>query len=417
MPDESPLQGARRFGVYELLEKIGYGGMSKVYKARDTRTQDIVALKIASRQVIDDRQLSRRFELEYAVAHALGHPNLVKVLDNGKQDQLPYLVMEFIDGPSLAEHLVNHQRLSEHGALAIVVPIADALAYLHAKHILHRDVKPANILLTSAGEAKLADLGLVKNLGSVSRLTRSNFGLGTMQFAAPEQFDDARSVDERCDVYSLAATMYLMLTGEYPFGKGATLNVLERKLHNKFEAPISKVPQLRPSVDGAIRLALNADRASRPASINEFVALLTGEKKLRSAADVPGTVLAPHAKVTDAKKTAQERRGGTRYAIELEAACRAVINAVGQRWPATITDLSTTGLCLSATRRFETGSVLEITFALNADDTQINQLARVRWAKSTEAKSWLLGCEFIKAITEDDLSTIFAATMDKTRML
>jgi serine/threonine protein kinase len=417
MLDQSPLRSARRFADYELLEKIGLGGMSTVYKARDARSQDIVALKIASRLVMDDHQLSRRFELEYAVAHALSHPNLVKVLDKGKHNQVPYLVMEFIDGPSLAEHLLTHERLSEHGALAIALPIADALTYLHGKQIIHRDIKPANILLTSSGEAKLADLGLLKNLESLSRLTRSHFGLGTMQFAAPEQFDDARSVDKRCDIYALAATLYLMLTGEYPFGKGEMLNVLERKLQNKFEAPISRIPQLRPTVDGAIRLALSADPAYRPASINEFVALLTGEKKIRSAANVPGTVSAPPAKAKLAKKTPQERRGGTRYAIELEAACRAVINVAGQRWTAKITDLSTTGLCLSAKRRFETGTVLEVTFTLKADDTQINQLARVRWIKSTESKSWLLGCEFVMAFTDDDLSTIFADHMDKTRML
>jgi len=427
MPNESPVRSAHRFGDFELLEKIGLGGMSTVYKARDTRTGDMVAIKIASRLVMEDRQLSRRFELEHAVAHPLSHPNLVKVLGYGKHDQVAYLVMEFVDGPSLAEHLTTHERLSEHGALAIILPIADALAYLHEKQIIHRDIKPANILLTSSGDAKLADLGLLKNLGSSSRLTRSNFGLGTMQFAAPEQFDDARSVDGRCDVYALAATLYLMLTGEQPFGNGAVLDVLQRKLHNKFEAPISKIPQLRPTVDGAIRLALSADRESRPASISELVALFTGEKELRSG-DIPGTVsasaaapLSPSQKKMGAKamakKSDKERRGGTRYAIDLEAACRAVINAAGQRWPATITDLSVTGLCLLALRRFETGSILEITITLNADDTAINQIARVRWAKSTESKSWLLGCEFVKAIADDDLNMIFASHMDKTKML
>src|ERR1022692_1825692 len=207
MPDETPPRNVRRFGDYELLEKIGQGGMSSVYKARDTRTQAIVAVKIASRIVMNDLQLSRRFELEYAIAHPLDHPHLVKVLDNGKHDKTPYLIMEFIDGPSLSQHLRTHDRMSENDALAIVLPIADALEYLHKKQIIHRDIKPGNILLTSAGEAKLADLGLIKSLESISTSTRSNFGLGTMQFASPEQFENAREADGRSDIYSLAATL------------------------------------------------------------------------------------------------------------------------------------------------------------------------------------------------------------------
>jgi serine/threonine protein kinase len=410
MPEETR-RSPRRFGDFELLEKIGQGGMSSVYKARDTRTQQIVALKIASNLVINDRQLSRRFELEFNLAHPLDHPNLVKVLESGKHDKVPYLVMELIDGPSLSQHLRTHERLSENDALAILLPVADALTYLHKKQIVHRDIKPANILLMSSGVPKLADLGLIKNLESMSRLTRSNLGLGTMQFVSPEQFDDARSVDVRSDIYSLAATLYLMLTGEYPFGKGAMLNVVERKLKNKFDAPISKLPQLRACVDAAICKALQADRTNRPASVAEFTALLIGEKKSRTnekQATPPTT--------KTIKKDERDRRGGTRYAIEMEAVCRAVVNAAGQRWQATITDLSTTGMCLVAKRRFEIGNVLEITFTLQTDDSTVNHVARVRWAKSTQSKAWMLGCEFVNAIAEDDVNAICADKMDKTKM-
>jgi serine/threonine protein kinase len=416
MSDELPRPNTRRFGDYELLEKIGAGGMSTIYKARDTRTQEIVAVKIASRLVINNRQLSRRFELEYAVAHPLDHQNLVKVLDNGKVEKTPYLVMEFVDGPSLSQHLRTVGRLSENDALAIVLPIADALEYLHNKQIIHRDIKPGNIMLTSGGQAKLADLGLIKNLESLSRLTRSNFGLGTMQFASPEQFDNAKDADTRSDIYSLAATLYLMLTGEYPFGKGAMLKVLERKLHNKFDTPISKLPELRSCVDVAIRLGLDKDRERRPASIREFAALLTGEKKVRAAA-LPGGAPTPTKKGETAGKSAKERRGGTRYAIELEAACRAVVNAGGKRWPAWIIDISTTGFCLHAQRRFETGSLLEVTFTVQTDGSAIHQVARVRWLKATEKNTWLLGCEFVNAIADDDMNAIFADRMDKTRVL
>jgi hypothetical protein len=161
---------------------------------------------------------------------------------------------------------------------------------------------------------------------------------------------------------------------------------------------------------------LQADRDKRPASIDEFAAILTGEKKQRAAVLEAGVTAAP-TKAKAIKKGEKERRGGARYAIEMEAVCRAAINAAGQRWQATITDLSSTGLCLLAKRRFEMGSVLEITFTLKTDDSTMNQLARVRWAKATESKAWLLGCEFVNAIEDDDLEAICGDGLDRTKMV
>jgi serine/threonine protein kinase len=412
MPDEAPLRSTRRFGNFELLQKVGQGGMSSVYKARDLRTQAIVAVKIASRLVVNDQQLSRRFALEYEIAHPLSHPNLVKVLESGKHEKLPFLVMEFIDGLSVSQHLRAQKRLSETESLTIILPVANAVSYLHSKQIIHRDIKPANILLSVTGEPKLADLGLVKNLESMSRLTRSNFGLGTMQFVSPEQFDDARSVDIRSDVYSLAATLYVMLTGEYPFGKGSSLNIMERKLKNRFDPPSKRVPELRPSIDAAICKALHAERSSRPPSINAFVTLFSDEKKNRAE---PTAEASSGGKTKTASKVVKERRGGMRYPVELVADCRAVVAAGGKRWPAWIIDISKSGLCLHAQRRFEVGSVLEVSFTLQSEGSNVNQVARVRWAKATQDRTWLLGCEFVNAIAEEDLNSICAEGMERTK--
>jgi serine/threonine protein kinase len=403
---------AQYAGPYELMQKLGRGGMSTVYKARDTRSDEIVAVKVAARIVVNDPLLTRRFEQEYSLVRPLKHPHLVKVLDHGFENGLPYLVMEYMDGLSLAAHLKLNGKLGEHDALAMVLKIAEAVTYLHKKKIVHRDIKPGNILMTAAGDVKLADLGLVKNLDSLSRLTRTRTGLGTMQFAAPEQFDDARGVDTRSDVYSLAATLYQMLTGEFPFGSGATLSVMERKLQNKFTPPCRKVPQLRACVDTAICLALEFDRSKRPASIGEFIGLLTGEKKLRATSEPASTPKAPPKAV---KKDDRERRGGKRFAVELVATCRAVVNVAGKRWPAWIIDISNTGLCLNGQRRFEPGSILDISFTLQDDDIAISELARVRWAKSTEAKSWLIGCEFVQPISDESLNMICAEQMDDTQ--
>lgn len=412
----------RRFGDYELLDKIGQGGMSSVYKARHMKSGDNVAVKIASRAVINDPHLSRRFELEYDLSHSLSHPNLVKVLGNGKHDLVPYLVMEYIDGPSLSQILKIHARLSEQDALSIILRIAGAVTYLHQKQIIHRDIKPANIILNSVGDAKLADLGLIKNLESLSRLTRSNIGLGTIQFASPEQFDDARAADARSDVYSLAATLYVLITGNPPFGKGSMLHVLNRKLQNEYDAPSSKVPGLNPSVDAAIRRGLQADRLRRPATIAEFIAPLVEVQKSRPVASSRTAALAVKPKLGasdlsgEKSNAAERRRNGVRFAVEVEAKCRAVANAGGQHWPAWIVDVSVSGLCLRMPRRFEVGSGLEIAFGPPGDAFSTTQLAQVRWIKAAESKSWLLGCQFVKPIAEEVLNTIIADFMEHTNM-
>src|SRR5262245_44961367 len=170
---QPPAQARRRYvGEFELLEKIGQGAMGTVYRARHGHTGEIVAIKVASPAVVKDERLKRRFEREYSRIQALAHPNLVKVLATGTQEQTPYLIMELIDGPSLAEHLKNHKQLSEHQSIAIALQVAEGLAYLHRRHIIHRDLKPGNILLTSEGVAKVADLGLIKDLDSLTRLTK-----------------------------------------------------------------------------------------------------------------------------------------------------------------------------------------------------------------------------------------------------
>ncbi|MBI2807857.1 MAG: protein kinase [Planctomycetes bacterium] len=410
-----PKQGVPQIGRFEVLSKIGQGGMSTVFKARNPVTDEIVAIKLASRAVVGDPQLVRRFELEYATAKVLSHRNLVKFFDYGTHGQLPFLVMEYIEGCSLTEAITQKKHLREHEALSAILPIADALIYLHKRQIIHRDVKPANILVGANGQIKLADLGLIKDLGSLSRLTKTKMALGSLHFAAPEQFEDASTADERCDVYSLAATLHTALTGECPFGTGTITTLLHRKMTNQYDASISKLPGIRPAVDLAIRMALQADPARRPKSVSEFVAYLTGWKSFPADLRLPGgpTQQGP-TKVS--KKTGQERRKALRFETDVPGNCRPALGSAAQVWDSAVIDLSTTGLCLQCNRRFEPGIVLQVALSSDLCEDVVPQLARVRWIKPADNKLWIHGCEFVHPFTDEELNGLISDLMERTKM-
>ena len=274
--EHSPLLGAT-LGDYEVLEKIAQGGMSTVYKARHKQSQQFVALKVVAPAVAGNPVLLQRFEQEFRITSKLDHPNIVRALEYSNSASAPFLVMELIEGESVGNRLAREGRIPEHEALRIVVQVAHGLHRAHRQGLIHRDVKPDNILVATDGAAKVTDLGLAKDLDVDLEMTFTGSGLGTPHFMAPEQFRDAKSADIRCDVYSLAATLYHMVTGEVPFGKGLPVQLLKRKLFNELPSPRQLMPSLAERVDWAIRRGLSADPAQRPASCREFVEDLLGQ--------------------------------------------------------------------------------------------------------------------------------------------
>jgi serine/threonine protein kinase len=263
-------------GDYELLDKIAEGGMGAVYRARHRGNGQLVALKIMPAYLASKGVLLQRFRREYEVARSLQHPHIVRALDFGFVGGSPYLVMEYVEGESLGQRLEREGRLPEEEALRIITQVAEGLHCAHQQGLVHRDVKPDNILLTREGQAKLADLGLVKELETETHLTRTGRGLGTPNFMAPEQFRDAKHVDARCDIYALGATLYMMVTGELPFKELGPVETWLKKLNNDLPPARQLVPTLSERVSWAIARAMSADKEQRPASCREFLEDLTG---------------------------------------------------------------------------------------------------------------------------------------------
>ncbi len=263
-------------GDYELLEKIAEGGMGAVYKARRRGGTDIVAVKILTPHLVKNPVLLKRFEVEYNATRALDHPNLVRALDFGYEGVAPYLVMEFVDGESLGDKLERDGAMPEGEAIKLISQVASGLQRAHREGLVHRDVKPDNILINAQGVAKLADMGLVKEVDNDLNLTRTGRGLGTPHFMAPEQFRNAKYVDARSDIYSLGATLYMMVTGELPFKSLGPVEAWTQKSSNKLQPAREIVPTLSERVDWAIRRAMQAEPTQRPASCFEFVEDLTG---------------------------------------------------------------------------------------------------------------------------------------------
>ena len=285
MPSESNQSNQPiAIGTYDLLQKIAEGGMGAVFKGRHQITGEVVAIKIVPANLASNQVLLRRFEQEFKAARSLDHPNLVKAIDFGTEGKTPYLVMEFVDGETLGQRIDRVGKVREGEAIDVIQQVAQGLYKAHIQGLVHRDVKPDNILITPDGIAKLTDMGLVKEVETDLNLTRTGRGLGTPHFMAPEQFRNAKNANARCDVYSLAATLYMALTGELPFKSCSPLDAWMKKVQNDFPSAKQLNPDVSDRVDQAVKRAMNADPEQRPATCREFVDDLLGNTAARASA-------------------------------------------------------------------------------------------------------------------------------------
>src|SRR5436190_23377975 len=256
------------FGEHVVIDRIGAGGMGQVYKARHRRMDRIVALKVMSSAAIKSADAVKRFEREVKAAAKLMHPNIVAAHDAGMQDGVHYLVMEFVDGPDLSSLVKKQGKLPVKQACDFIAQAANGFAFAHAKGIVHRDIKPGNLLVDGEGTVKILDMGLARfddgAVGSVmteAELTQSGAVMGTVDYMAPEQALNTRHADAKSDVYDFGCTLYRLVTGEPVYG-GQTM--VEKIFAHK-EKPIPALRQHRPDASPALEALVTRMLAKEPA--------------------------------------------------------------------------------------------------------------------------------------------------------
>ncbi len=345
----------------------------------------------------------------------------------------PYLMMEFVPGQSLDKQLKNQGPMPLSAALPVFRQVAEALGFIHQNLLIHRDIKPGNILIDPDGDAKLADLGLIKDLDSHSFLTNSRTGLGTLEFAAPEQFDDAKNVDLRCDIYALAASLYLALTGVFPFGRGSQMRVLKHKLDHQFTPLAQVIDGVSPALDQVVIRSLHPDPNIRPASTAEFLRGMSGQETphtliqpkpmpvgpapLRDRQMAPADSPLGQTSSASGAKNGSERRRKTRHAVKIATSLGIVSAAKHETWPAQVTDISPGGMCLQCGRRFEPNSLLNALLPEMESGRQAARLVRVCWAKIQADNTWLLGCLFASPLEHEDFERFLEGDLAKTVLL
>jgi serine/threonine protein kinase len=272
------VKGAPLLPGCRILGVLGRGGMAVVYKARQLRPKRLVAVKVVDRGLAGYEEVVARFRQEQALGARLRHPNLTAVYQSGRAAGCPYLVMELVEGDSLDGVVGRCGPLPVAEACEVVRQAALGVQHLHEHGLVHRDVKPSNLMLTPSGRVKVLDLGLARDLrqaGEAERFTAHGQCLGTLDYMAPEQCVDPHAVDGRADVYALGCTLYELMAGQPPFA-GPGYGSAFRKMQAHVQAPVPPIRQRRPDVPERLAAALERmlakDREGRFASPADLAA-------------------------------------------------------------------------------------------------------------------------------------------------
>jgi len=258
-----PLVGQLLDGRYRVESRIARGGMASVYLALDVRLDRTVAVKVMHRSLAEDPQFVRRFIGEAKSVASLSHPNIVQVFDQGTDGAHVYLSMEYVPGRTLRDVLRRRGHLPAREALEMVIPVLAALGAAHQAGLIHRDVKPENVLLADDGRVKVVDFGLARAIEATNQ-TKTGMMIGTIGYMSPEQVTTGNA-DARSDVYAAGIMLFELLTGRQPYSGETPMSVAYRHVHETVPAPSSIVPDVPPVIDALVAAATDKDPAARPA--------------------------------------------------------------------------------------------------------------------------------------------------------
>ena len=284
-----------RLGNYDLLAKLGAGGMGTVFKARHRRMKRVVAIKVLAANLCSDTAFVQRFQREVETVARLGHPNVVMAYDADEAGVGHFLVMEFVDGRDLSSEVEKCGKMAVARAADLIAQAARGLGYAHEQGIVHRDVKPHNLLLDGTGTVKVTDLGLARlSAAGTSQLTQAGGILGTVDYMPPEQAVDSAAIDARADIYSLGCTLYFLVAGAPPYTGASLMSVLLK--HRDADVPLVRAarPDAPEELERVCRKMMAKDPAERYQTMAEVVAALEPLTGVRAAAPtIPATPARP----------------------------------------------------------------------------------------------------------------------------